>query len=335
MKKRLILIIVFLWGIIFLNDVFSMDMTENKRVEEMSVEEILSLLNHSDWRMQEKVIGPLSVDLLFGKTKTLTLYPLNNEKIRLAIIKALEKINNENEKLEIKWVEYYETTGQEPPPDWKPEGIIMDDGYGELQLQATYIVGEFKDERAIPALVGAVECGASINRAIIEFGELAVRPLLERLEKTKDRSAKSDIIEVLGKIAKKGMIISQVIEGTPTTKAPFKALTVSQIELMKNAFIKSLNDPCPFTRMEAIRGLEILGDTSAIPLLKQIAENDPCKWGTVDPVTKAPKKGYYPVREEAQRVIKLLEEKKKEEETRKETENKKKQEKKGDKRVKP
>jgi len=127
-------------------------------------------------------------------------------------------------------------------------------------------------------------------------------------------SAKSVIILALGEIIKRGKVTTQAEKGTPTTITSFKSPTVSQIGSMKDVFIKSLNDSDSFTRMEAIKGLGILGDTSVIPLLKPIAKNDPRAWNTV---SGDPSKFVYPVREEAQRVLKLLEEKKKEEKSKK------------------
>ena len=146
-----------------------------KDINNMDIEEIVTLLNSSDWRIQDVVIGKIE----YG-TPTL----LNNEKIKLAIIRVLEKINANGEKLWAKWQEYYERTGQEPPPEWKLEGIITEDGYGEFQLYVVRIVEGFKDERALPALVGSIEGGG--YRQIAEFGVIAVKPLLERLEKTKN-----------------------------------------------------------------------------------------------------------------------------------------------------
>ncbi len=305
MKKRLMLSLVILLEIGFLKVSFSNAITVEE-IEEMSVDEIIGLLNSPDTNTQ-------SLALDYGVLRF-----LDDDRIRVAIIKLLQRENELKEQWWAEWDKECKRRGEEPPLEWDPEGIKekrVTTGEGYLML--VDIVVDLKDERAISALVGGVQCGYDPIQAVVEFGEMAVKPLIERLKKTKNPSARSSIIYTLGEIAKRSKITSPPIEGTPTTKALFKALTVSQMELVKNAFIKSLNDSNPFTRMEAIRGVEIIGDTSAIPLLKQIVENDLCKWGTVDPVTKAPKKGYYPVREEAQRVLKLLEEKKKQEDEQK------------------
>lgn len=309
MKNRLTLIIAFtLCSTVCLDISFSKDIPTTDEIESEiqneNIEEILSLLSHPNWRVQER-----GVTKLYGAQEL-----LNNERIKLAVIRLLEEINADTENLAARLQEYREKTGEEPPHDWEPEGTIREEGYGELQLYVLELVEGFKDERAIHALVGAIECGAPTMKAVIEFGELAINPLLERLERTKNRSARSSIIKALSEIIKRTQISPLPIEGTPTTRTSVKSPTTSQRELIRNTFIKSLNDPGEFVRMNAIRAIGIIGDTSAIPLLKQIAENDLCVWGTAigEPT--------YPVRDGAQRVLKLLEEKKKEEEKNKGTE---------------
>ncbi len=287
-----------------------------EEVKKMGIEEIIGLLNHPDWQERDKAI-------VYGLSKFRKIddrgFPQEfnefegKEQISIALIRLLERENLRREEWWKKWHEEYERIGKEPPLGWYPEGWEKPgEGRGEYYIDLVAIVIKLKDERAISAIVGAVECGAP-SMAVIEFGELAIPYLLERLEKTKSY-ATSDIIRTLGEIAKRAESTPPVVKGTATTKAPLKSPAVSQVDLMKDAFIKNLNNPNEFTRMEAIKSLGILEDTSVIPLLKQIAKNDPRAWNTV---SGDPSKFIYPVREEAERVIKLLEKKREEKEQKK------------------
>ncbi|MEW6104634.1 MAG: hypothetical protein AB1630_12620 [bacterium] len=278
-----------------------------EEIKKMGVEEILGLLNHPNWGERAKAI-------YYGVPNF-----INDERIKLALINLLEEENALGEKWWEEWQKEYERCrGDETKMKIKFMNEVYGEGYGEYHIDLADTVIRLKDERAIQGIVGVVECGGVPVRAVVEFGELAVNPLLERLEKTKNYTARSSIIYTLNEIAKRTKQETLTTkEGTPTTR--YRSATPSQLELMRAAFVKSLNDSNPFSRRESIRGLDILEDTSAIHLLKQIAKNDPyCKLGTVDPVTKAPRKGYYPVRDEAKRVLKLLKEKKKQEKKKKE-----------------
>lgn len=273
MKKNLIMLMVmiFVWC-----STLSVSEVRGEEEEEMGVEEILELLNHPDWKERYVAVSHLE-----GKV-------IDDERIKLALIKALEKENLENEEWWGKWWEEYKRTGEEPPAGWYPEGWEIpteEGGEGEYYLALLKVVIDLKDERAIPVIIGGIACGNEPLNAVVEFGELAVGPLLEYLEKTKDETSRDSAIEALGRILKRFQLPSQ------TTK------------LIKETIIKYLNDRDEFVRKAAIEQLGLLEDTSVIPVLKSIAANDPCVWGIV---SDDPADWTYPVREEAERVLRLF-----------------------------
>ncbi len=310
MKGRLILVMVLiLWDISWLNVCFSSEITRDG-IERMDVEEVISLLEDLDPQVR-------SVILDYGVPKF-----LDNKKIQMALIELLKRENEIREEWGKQWDEEYAKRGKKPPEDWEPKNLkkgVSQEGYAHL----INIVINLGDERAIPSLVESVTHGVYTRPGVESFGASVIKPLLEQLERDKNSVEKFDIIYVLGKIVEKAKDISQGINGTPTTsgtpttKVLFRMPTSFQIESMRNVFIKYLNDPNRFTRQLVIRNLGILGDTSVIPLLKPIAENDPYWLENVEFPPISPVKGYYPVREEAQRVLKLLEEKKKQEDEQK------------------
>lgn len=212
--------------------------------------------------------------------------------------------------------------------------------------QLYYIAGELKDPRAIPFLIKELASNGA-QEALVKIGEPAIGSITEALS-CDDAFIRRGAIGVWEIWLSGGILIERYdILGTRSVmaspsipaayigsiydvstqtaqvqRAPSHKIGKIDLNLEKNAqvrnlLIKRLNDESPDVRESAVRALGNFSDTSLIPLIKHLSENDPYCW-EVDASFRHGKKGekiiIYPVREEAQRVIKLLEEKKKGEE---------------------
>jgi len=146
-------------------------------------------------------------------------------------------------------------------------------------------VAGFNDERAIPALAGAVCWGDSATKALLALGDKALAPVLDQL-----KSRNSNL-----RMCSLDMVIS--------LEAP--SHLVSQIRI-KELIRSSLDDPDPTVRSSVIRAIDCRKDRQDFaPLLQQVAKADP---------TKLPGKAldggdgdeFYPVRADARRVLRHI-----------------------------
>ncbi|MDI6735491.1 MAG: HEAT repeat domain-containing protein [bacterium] len=213
-------------------------------------------------------------------------------------------------------------------------------------FQLYYIAGELKDQRAIPFLIKELSYNGA-QEALVKIGKPAIESVTEALYS--DNSwVRRGAIQVLEIWLSGGVLIERYdvlgtrsIIASPSIPAVYigniydvstqttqvqeaPSPKIGKIELnekrnaqIKNLLIEKLNDESPDVREGTVQVLGNLGDTSVIPFIKSLAENDSYFWET-DASFRHGKKGekiiIYPVREEAQRVLKLLEEKKKEKE---------------------
>jgi hypothetical protein len=143
----------------------------------------------------------------------------------------------------------------------------------------------FNDERAIPALAGAVCWSDSVTKALLALGDKALAPVLEQVN-----SRNSSL-----RMCSLDMVIS--------LEAPNHL--VSQLRI-KELIRSSLNDPDPTVRSSVIRAIDCRKDREDFaPLLQQVAKTDP---------TKLPGKAldggdgdqFYPVRADARRALRHI-----------------------------
>ena len=113
----------------------------------------------------------------------------------------------------------------------------------------------FNDERAIPALAGAVCWGDSVTKALLALGDKALVPVLEQL-KSRNSSLRMCSLD---------MVIS--------LEAPNHL--VSQLRI-KELIRSSLNDPDPTVRSSVIRAIDCRKDRQDfLSLLQEVAKTDP------------------------------------------------------------
>jgi len=143
------------------------------------------------------------------------------------------------------------------------------------------VVSSLKDERAIPALVGAMTTGGMAQRGILKYGDKAFAPVLDQLKSPEVRSSALDMSFAL--LEKRA---------GPAAQAQTKELIL--------AYIK---DPGSVVRRSAVQEIGCLEDRQDfVPLLKEIATTDPVKFPG-----KALDGGdgddFYPVRADARQVL--------------------------------
>ena len=145
----------------------------------------------------------------------------------------------------------------------------------------------FNDERAIPALAGAVCWGDSVTKALLALGDKALAPVLEQL-KSRNSSLRMCSLD---------MVIS--------LEAPNHL--VSQLRI-KELIRSSLNDPDPTVRIIVIRAIDCRKDRQDfVPLLQEVAKTDPFILPADGPAFDGGDGGkFYPVRADARKALRHI-----------------------------
>lgn len=292
--------------------------TLKEKVADDSISAWIEKLNDPDWQKRDVAVCRLSQ--LNENQKT--------EQVRDALISLLKKIVI----IEFNGKEYIRTGIPTPGLDTIPDPKLCDQiahGYAEYFSGLLDAVVDLRDARTIPILIKFM--GHS-RKVLVEIGEPAVLPLIRALY-DEDPMAKCSAAKVLGDMLeekeegytargktrekiKDALIDALKRNAQPknrneewveiiterTLHSPWEMLPDSTAEMWFETRVMLKAD----VRINVIRALSRLGDKDVIPLLKEISENDP--------YTKEHKDGtiYYPVREEAAKIIKELESKKKE-----------------------
>ena len=120
-------------------------------------------------------------------------------------------------------------------------------------------VAALRDERALNALLGAINTGNMATRALAGLGASALDQILLRLSDPAPiarMSAARVLVQMLepGNVKKVGDAVSK--------------------ERIKTALTKTTSDIDPYVRMTGVERLAALGDRSVIPLLQKVAEYD-------------------------------------------------------------
>lgn len=143
----------------------------------------------------------------------------------------------------------------------------------------------FDDERAIPALAGAVCWGDSVTKALLALSDKGLAPVLDQL-KSRNSSLRMCSLDMVVSLEVPNHLVSQV--------------------RIKELIRSSLNDPDPVVRSSVVRAIDCRKDRQDFaPLLQQVAKTDP---------TKLPGKAldggdgdeFYPVRSDARRVLRHI-----------------------------
>lgn len=143
-------------------------------------------------------------------------------------------------------------------------------------------VAGFKDERAIPALLGAIPSDSEARQSILEFGDKALRAILEQL-KSRNALLRATMLDVGITLLKR------------------RGDTESRVRISE-VIQTSLNDPNALVRTRAVQLIDCLENRKDFQLtLEKIAETDPATFPTVNNGSDGNKS--YPVRFNAKRVL--------------------------------
>lgn len=156
----------------------------------------------------------------------------------------------------------------------------------EHYAEVVNVVSSLKDERAIPALVGAMATGGMAQQAIFQYGDKALAPVLEQLKSSDPLVQSQALMMGFALLAERG---------DPASEAQIRELIL--------AYVKAPLEP---SRRIAVQEIDCLDDRqNFVPLLEKIAKTDPEKrpgkaldGGDAD--------GFYPVRADARRVLRHI-----------------------------
>lgn len=163
-----------------------------------------------------------------------------------------------------------------------------DEEYSDYYGNLIGMVADLNDERAIPALVGAITTGGMATRALARFGDKSVGPLLDRLHDP-DNMIRSSVLFTIRDLLE--MHIS--IEPASQTR-------------IRKALRSSLDDADYSVRRSAMSAIEYLDNREEfVPALEKLAERDPVK------LSGKPDDGgdggqFYPVRQDARRLLRKI-----------------------------
>jgi len=148
-------------------------------------------------------------------------------------------------------------------------------------------VAGFNDERAIPALAGAVCWGDTVTKAMLALGDKALAPVLDQL-KSRNSSLRMCSLD---------MVIS--------LEAPNGV--VSQIRI-RELIRSSINDPDPTVRSSVIGAIDCRKDRQDfVSLLQGVAKTDPFILPADGPAFDGGDGGkFYPVRADARRALRHI-----------------------------
>jgi HEAT repeat protein len=158
------------------------------------------------------------------------------------------------------------------------------DYYGDLVGR----VSDLNDERAIPALIGAITTGGMATRALARFGDKALDQVLGQLNSS-DRFVRSSALDTISDLLERHIAVS------PTSQSR-----------ISDALRSSLNDPQFIVRRSAIGAIEYLDTREEfVPALVKLAQSDPIKFPG-KPNDGGDGGQFYPVRQDARRLLRKI-----------------------------
>jgi len=150
-------------------------------------------------------------------------------------------------------------------------------------------VANLNDVRAVPALLGAANTGGIATRGIARFGKRALDPTLVQV-----KSANDDLAE--GAL----WVIRDMLE--------FRLVSDPESHLrIKDALRAALRSSEFGVRVSAMGAIEYLDDREEfVPLLKEVAQNDPVKLAGQRPDDGGDNGEFYPARFDARRLLRKI-----------------------------
>jgi hypothetical protein len=197
-------------------------------------------------------------------------HPEQADRIKLGLIQLLKTDNADFQ-------------GENMPP-----GTYTEDDT-EHYATVVNVVSNLNDERAIPALVNAISTGGMAQQAIFQYGDKALAPVLEQLKSSDPLAQASALRMSFALLAERGDSASQ-----------------AQIRELILSYVKA---PSGATRRIAVQEIGCVEDRqNFVPLLKEIAKTDPQKFRG-KPLDGGDSDGFYPVRYDARRVLRDIQNK--------------------------
>lgn len=222
------------------------------------------------WIERSKAFNAASEELASGK-----LSATETDRLKVGIIQLLEKENglaNVPDDEQVKWQARLA----------KGEVETEDEEFYPSLVQ---FVADMNDERAIPALVGAMPYGSDAAGALLRFGGKAVGPILEQL---KSRNA---------------LLRISALEMAVTMQGQNELLSPARIrEMLRTALV----DPESAVRGHAVEEVACLPDRKDfVPVFEKLAKTDPVHYkGREDDGVDGDQ--FYPVRLYARRALREI-----------------------------
>ncbi len=251
---------------------------------EKKIEENYMKLQSADFKERDSAVS------FFGQLK-------KEELSQKVMNRAIELFMNEIE-LKKKFDEFAEKPGMIEEKVPKELLYINREAYGMYFLYLSRIVGKSGDLRILPLLVDY----CFDPEAIINFGELAVEPVINVLKTSDNDTRKMSAIRALRDFLK--------------DKEEGYVASGEAREKIKKALIDAVSDKEWNVRVSAVKALGESGDKDFIPVLEKVAENDSYKVerdpipGVDKDVPQRQKVTVYPVRNAAKKALEKLREKK-------------------------
>ncbi|HTW57231.1 MAG TPA: hypothetical protein VMD99_03765 [Terriglobales bacterium] len=257
--------------------------------EPLTASAILQLMNSSKMEEREKAFDE-AAKLLASTTS-----PRNVQRLRLGVIELLSAENARNNISDMEAAKLGDEENAKIAARCKNDNnCVNDDDEEEDDPDTDYMhkliatVAGFNDERAIPALAGAVGWDDNVTRALLAFGDKALAPVIDQLKGRNSfrRISALDMAIALLEIHRDASSQTRIME------------------LIRS----SLNDPWPLVRTHVVREIDCRQNRQDFaPLLQEVAKTDPFILPQDGPADDGGDGGkFYPVRADARRVLRHI-----------------------------
>ncbi len=225
-------------------------------VREVAFADMMSLLSGN----QPQPHGPTQADVF---SSFCTSHPEEADRVRLGLIQLLSVEDDTFIK-------------------GKPGSLT--EGDGEYYAEVIDAVSSLDDERAIPALVGAMTTGGMVQRGLLKYGDKALGPMMVQLTNS----------DALVRATALGM-----------TTALLERRDDSESRVRTKDLIRSfLKDPSLVVREQAVNSIDCLDDRQQfVSVLERIAKTDPDKFPGQKALDGGDGEAFYPARYAARQVL--------------------------------
>jgi hypothetical protein len=249
--------------------------------EPPTVPAILQAMNSSNMNEREKAFDEASKLLASRNTVASDV-----ESLRLGIIHLLIGENDRNNISDDEAAKLAASASCGNGTDNCEGAEEEDDPSTDYMHRLIATVAGFKDERAIPALAGAVGWDDNVTTALLAFGDKALGPVIDQLN-SRNSSLRMGALD------------------TAITILEARNDVSSQVRV-RELIRSSLNDHRPIVRTHVVRKIDCRKDRQDfVPLLQEVAKTDTFKLpGRADDGGDGDK--FYPVRFDARRVLRHI-----------------------------